>query len=81
MECGGSGALPPTTLFEITLGEGTNKDFYDISLVDGYNLPLVAIPRSTQGGTCNFTGCISDINLGKNNEKLRFIYIYTESNN
>ncbi|KAJ0965582.1 hypothetical protein J5N97_026720 [Dioscorea zingiberensis] len=64
MECGGAGALPPATLFEVTLGEGTNKDYYDISLVDGYNLPLIAAPRSTQGGICNATGCASNLNLG-----------------
>ncbi|OBT90115.1 hypothetical protein VE02_00953 [Pseudogymnoascus sp. 03VT05] len=33
---------PPATLFEIALQSGANKtnSFYDISLVDGYNLPL-----------------------------------------
>ncbi|THH29095.1 hypothetical protein EUX98_g5092 [Antrodiella citrinella] len=32
--------VPPATLAEFTLSAGGNQDFYDISLVDGYNLPL-----------------------------------------
>ncbi|KAL8049301.1 hypothetical protein ABFX02_06G012800 [Erythranthe guttata] len=63
LECGGTGAKPPASLFEITLGIGDEKDFYDVSIVDGYNLPLVAGPRGVVGG-CNATGCIADINMG-----------------
>ncbi|KAG8381634.1 hypothetical protein BUALT_Bualt06G0142000 [Buddleja alternifolia] len=62
LECNGIGATPPASLFEITLGIGDQKDFYDVSLVDGYNLPLVAVPR-VYGG-CNATGCIADVNMG-----------------
>ncbi|KAG7556374.1 Osmotin/thaumatin-like superfamily [Arabidopsis suecica] len=65
LECAGNGAAPPTSLFEITLGHGADdKDFYDVSLVDGYNLPIVALP--TGGGligACNATGCVADINI------------------
>ncbi|KAL0692282.1 hypothetical protein Bca4012_059462 [Brassica carinata] len=65
LECAGSGAAPPTSLFEITLGRASgDKDFYDVSLVDGYNLPIVAFP--TGGGlvgACNATGCVADINV------------------
>ena len=64
LECAGAGAAPPTSLFEITLGTGIDKDFYDVSFVDGYNLPLIAVPRGVYGG-CNATGCASDINIGK----------------
>lgn len=64
MECGGIGALPPVTLFEITLGKGLDEDYYDVSLVDGYNLPVVAAPRVLHGG-CNATGCLADLNRGK----------------
>ncbi|CAA0813090.1 Pathogenesis-related thaumatin superfamily protein [Striga hermonthica] len=63
LECGGIGATPPASLFEITLGIGEQKDFYDVSIVDGYNLPLVAGPRGIYGG-CNATGCVVDINMG-----------------
>ncbi|KAJ9546193.1 hypothetical protein OSB04_025900 [Centaurea solstitialis] len=63
MECGGMGATPPASLFEITIGGYDNLDYYDVSFVDGYNLPIVVVPRSTSGG-CNATGCASDINMG-----------------
>ncbi|KAM3276367.1 hypothetical protein ACQJBY_044640 [Aegilops geniculata] len=63
MECRGAGATPPATLFEVTLGKGGGEDFYDVSLVDGYNLPVVAIPRALRGpGACNATGCLADLN-------------------
>ncbi|CAN4099194.1 unnamed protein product [Withania somnifera] len=63
LECSGLGATPPASLFEITLGVGDNKDFYDVSLVDGYNLPIVAVPQGVNGG-CNATGCLSNLNMG-----------------
>lgn len=63
LQCDGNGATPPASLFEITLGKGNDKDFYDVSIVDGYNLPLVATPRGVYGA-CNATGCASDINTG-----------------
>ncbi|TVU10099.1 hypothetical protein EJB05_43607, partial [Eragrostis curvula] len=66
MQCAGAGATPPATLFEVTLAKGggaaDDQDFYDVSLVDGYNLPVVAIPRARQGGACNTTGCMADLN-------------------
>ncbi|KAI4389979.1 hypothetical protein MLD38_002138 [Melastoma candidum] len=63
LECGGSGATPPATLAEFTFGVASSdsKDFYDVSLVDGYNLPMVVQP-SGGVGTCLSTGCISDLN-------------------
>lgn len=63
LECNGMGASPPASLFEVTLGTGDAKDYYDVSLVDGYNLPLVAAPVGVPGA-CNATGCLSDINMG-----------------
>ncbi|XWS35156.1 hypothetical protein CRYUN_Cryun21dG0101700 [Craigia yunnanensis] len=63
LECDGNGAIPPASLFEITLGAGNDQDFYDVSIVDGYNLPLVAAPRGVYGA-CNATGCASDLNMG-----------------
>ncbi|MBA0701688.1 hypothetical protein Goari_022145, partial [Gossypium aridum] len=55
MECNGKGATPPVTLAEFTIGSGT-QDFYDVSLVDGYNLPMLVEP-SSGSGTCLSTGC------------------------
>ncbi|XP_042500988.1 thaumatin-like protein 1b [Macadamia integrifolia] len=56
--CNGAGAIPPATLVEFTLG---SQDFYDISLVDGFNLPLSVTP---QGGTgnCKSVGCSANVN-------------------
>ncbi|PWA63461.1 thaumatin [Artemisia annua] len=63
MECGGMGATPPASLFEITIGGYDNLDYYDVSFVDGYNLPIIVVPRST-ASSCNATGCASDLNMG-----------------
>ncbi|XP_010531542.1 PREDICTED: thaumatin-like protein 1b [Tarenaya hassleriana] len=60
VECNGLGAVPPVTLAEFTLGTGGN-DFYDVSLVDGYNLPMV-VEVSGGSGQCAATGCTSDLN-------------------
>lgn len=73
LECDGSGATPPASLFEITLGQGNDKDFYDVSIVDGYNLPIVAWPTGPNGAACNATGCISDINMGKLSHTFYFL--------
>ncbi|KAA8531980.1 hypothetical protein F0562_006878 [Nyssa sinensis] len=60
VECNGAGATPPATLAEFTLGSGS-QDFYDVSLVDGYNLPIF-VSVSGGSGTCGSTGCIVDLN-------------------
>ncbi|XP_047336249.1 thaumatin-like protein 1 [Impatiens glandulifera] len=60
VECNGSGANPPATLAEFTLGSGS-PDFYDVSLVDGFNLPMMVEPASGSGN-CGSTGCATDIN-------------------
>ncbi|KAG6603906.1 Thaumatin-like protein 1, partial [Cucurbita argyrosperma subsp. sororia] len=60
IECNGAGATPPATLAEFTLGSGS-QDFYDVSLVDGYNLPMI-IEGTGGSGTCSSTGCITDLN-------------------
>ncbi|XP_022876047.1 thaumatin-like protein 1 [Olea europaea var. sylvestris] len=64
VECNGAGAAPPATLAEFTIGSGTNsgaQDFYDVSLVDGYNLPMIVQPKGGSGA-CGSTGCITDLN-------------------
>lgn len=60
IECNGAGATPPATLAEFTLGSGT-MDFYDVSLVDGYNLPMM-VEVSGGSGACAPTGCVVDLN-------------------
>ncbi|KAJ4963714.1 hypothetical protein NE237_023653 [Protea cynaroides] len=62
VECSGGGAAPPTTLAEFTLDGSGGLDFYDVSLVDGYNLPMLVQPYDGSGGNCSVTGCVVDIN-------------------
>jgi hypothetical protein len=57
MECHGAGATPPATLVEFTLGGGGKDDYYDVSLVDGYNVPVVV-----EAAGCPATGCVVDLN-------------------
>lgn len=61
VQCSGSGAVPPATLAEFTLDGSDGMDFYDVSLVDGYNLPLLIVPQGGTG-TCSATGCLADLN-------------------
>lgn len=61
VECNGSGASPPATLAEFTLGSAGSQDFYDVSLVDGYNLPMM-VEVSGGTGACASTGCTEDLN-------------------
>ncbi|KAF3332248.1 thaumatin-like protein 1b [Carex littledalei] len=62
VECGGGGAAPPVSLVEFTLNGGGNNDFYDVSLVDGYNIALVVFPQGGSGPNCVPTGCIVELN-------------------
>ncbi|OEL18824.1 Thaumatin-like protein 1a [Dichanthelium oligosanthes] len=57
--CNGAGGAPPATLAELTLGGGV-KDFYDVSNVDGFNLPMQIEPATD--GRCQRTSCPADIN-------------------
>ena len=58
--CNGIGGTPPATLAEFTFGK--DLDFYDVSLVDGYNLPIAITPLKGSG-KCSYAGCVSDLNL------------------
>lgn len=62
VECSGGGAAPPATLAEFTLNGAGGMDFYDVSLVDGYNLPMLVTPQGGSGNNCTTTGCIGDLN-------------------
>ncbi|CAN6231535.1 unnamed protein product [Urochloa humidicola] len=62
-ECAGGNAAPPATLAEFTLDGSSGMDFYDVSLVDGYNLPVLVAPQgAAAGGNCAPTGCMVDLN-------------------
>ncbi|KAH7850959.1 hypothetical protein Vadar_005206 [Vaccinium darrowii] len=64
VQCAGAGAIPPATLAEFTLNGDQGLDFYDVSLVDGYNLPMLVVPRGGTSGGCSPTGCLVDLNVG-----------------
>jgi len=62
------GGVPPVTLAEFTLN-ANNQDYFDISLVDGFNLPMtihVVTPDNSQPNPdqywCNSPECTFDIN-------------------
>ena len=69
--CGGATGRTPATLAEFTLSPGgPNPDFYDLSLVDGYNLPMAITPvagtfkkRPGVAYDCLSPHCTSDLNL------------------
>ncbi|ONL95897.1 Pathogenesis-related thaumatin superfamily protein [Zea mays] len=50
VQCNGGGAAPPATLAEFTLGGSGGLDFFDVSLVDGYNVPMLIVPAQGAGG-------------------------------
>ncbi|KAG2538716.1 thaumatin-like protein 1b [Panicum virgatum] len=64
VQCGGGGAATPATLAEFTLDGSGSLDFFDVSLVDGYNLPMVITPSgsSSSSGKCAATGCAAELN-------------------
>eukprot|EP00253_Pinus_taeda_P019956 PITA_19956 len=47
----------PTTLVEYTLNGGNNQDFYDLSVIDGFNVPLSLTPSD---GSCKALTCKMD---------------------
>lgn len=65
LQCNGAGGDPPVSLVELTLDSSNGGlDFYDVSLVDGYNLPVSVQPvkgtgNCTVAGDCN--GDLRDI--------------------
>lgn len=56
LKCGSSGKTP-ASLAEFTF---TTEDFYDVSLVDGFNVPISIKPVNGKGN-CSAVGCDSDL--------------------
>ncbi|KAG6655574.1 pathogenesis-related thaumatin-like protein 3.5 [Carya illinoinensis] len=56
LKCGASGETP-ASLAEFTLAA---LDFYDVSLVDGFNLPITVTPINGKGN-CSVAGCDGDL--------------------
>ncbi|KAL0739952.1 hypothetical protein Bca4012_081465 [Brassica carinata] len=50
--------VPPATLAEFNLAVDGGSDYYDVSVINGYNLPVLVTPEN---GTCKSIGCDVDI--------------------
>ncbi|XP_021719634.1 cysteine-rich receptor-like protein kinase 15 [Chenopodium quinoa] len=66
MDCQGRPYTSPVTLVEFATNQINNYDFYDISVVDGYNLPVAMAPSSKGGikSRCAVTGCVFNYDHG-----------------
>ncbi|XP_031485321.1 thaumatin-like protein isoform X2 [Nymphaea colorata] len=63
LHCNGVSGVPPATVVEMTLGTSNSPlHFYDVSLVDGYNLPVAMVPVGGGIG-CGVASCESDLNV------------------
>ncbi|XP_050214928.1 pathogenesis-related thaumatin-like protein 3.5 [Mercurialis annua] len=61
LKCTGGGA-PPVSLAEFTIAPNPSQmDFYDVSLVDGYNVGL-GVKALGGSGNCQYAGCHADLN-------------------
>ncbi|XP_009122804.1 thaumatin-like protein [Brassica rapa] len=63
LNCQGTGGVPPATVVEMTLGSSSSPlHFYDVSLVDGFNLPVSMKPVGGGVG-CGVAACEVDLNV------------------
>ncbi|KAK1563639.1 hypothetical protein Q3G72_030528 [Acer saccharum] len=60
--CNGAGAAPPASLVEFTIAANNGQDTYDLSLVDGFNLPVSVTPQGGSGPTCTTSSCSANVN-------------------
>ncbi|KAG0467661.1 hypothetical protein HPP92_019241 [Vanilla planifolia] len=62
LRCKGTGGAPPATLVEMTFGTSRSPlHYYDVSLVDGFNLPVTMAPVGGGVG-CGVAGCEVNLN-------------------
>ncbi|XP_022143965.1 thaumatin-like protein 1 [Momordica charantia] len=57
--CNGAVGIPPATLVEFTIAPNGGQDFFDISLVDGFNLPISVVPLAVKGQDGTVIACKS----------------------
>ncbi|CAG9855907.1 unnamed protein product [Phyllotreta striolata] len=66
IECAGNGGAPPASLAEITLKGSGGLDYYDLSLVDGFNLAISFEPVGGSGDgsaySCRKAACERHLN-------------------
>ncbi|KAG7589622.1 Protein kinase-like domain superfamily [Arabidopsis suecica] len=51
--------IDPTTVAEFNLASYSDVDYYDVNVINGYNLPLLVTPENKN---CRSTGCVVDMN-------------------
>ncbi|XP_031743766.1 thaumatin-like protein [Cucumis sativus] len=62
LQCRGTGGVPPATVVEMTLGTSkSSMHYYDVSLVDGFNVPVEMAPMGGGVG-CGVAACAADLN-------------------
>lgn len=62
LQCNGLIGTPPATLVQISVqADQTKPNFYDVSLVDGYNLP-VSVSARPASSKCAIGGCGKNLN-------------------
>ncbi|GCF10238.1 thaumatin family protein [Dictyobacter arantiisoli] len=68
LQCNGATGVGPQTLAEFTLSGWGGNDFYDVSHVDGFNVPMTitpvggAQPDPNNPYRCGVAGCGTDLN-------------------
>ncbi|KAL4565168.1 hypothetical protein LXL04_029253 [Taraxacum kok-saghyz] len=65
MDCNGNTYTKPVTIVEFAVKQFQGLDFYDVSLVDGFNLPILVKATGGSGSglrSCAKTGCADDLN-------------------
>ncbi|KAH6835227.1 Pathogenesis-related thaumatin superfamily protein [Perilla frutescens var. hirtella] len=64
LRCMGAGEKPPATVIELTLGtHASPTHFYDVSVVDGFNLPVSVVPEGGPTAGCRVAACAANLNV------------------
>ncbi|CAH1954687.1 unnamed protein product [Acanthoscelides obtectus] len=66
LQCAGAGGVPPASLAEIKLKGNSGLDNYDVSLVDGFNIPIAFWPVNGKADgsrlSCKRASCDKNLN-------------------
>ncbi|KAJ0093163.1 hypothetical protein Patl1_27071 [Pistacia atlantica] len=62
VQCNGKSGATPASLVEITFQANDGQDYYNLSLVDGFNLPVSVAPQGGSGTRCTQATCSNNVN-------------------
>ncbi|XP_031249752.1 thaumatin-like protein 1a [Pistacia vera] len=62
VQCNGKSGATPASLVEITFQADDGQDYYNLSLVDGFNLPVSVAPQGGSGTRCTQATCSNNVN-------------------